>query len=203
MPPVFPVCRPPRCRAGASWAWTRRRSWEPWMPTTSLPATFDHTALDDCRTRAWSRPRHWARPIDTAPFFGYALRSRITFTYLGLKVDETAAVRFGGRPSDNLFVAGEMMAGNVLGRLYRRSGHVHRDSLRPSPEPGPRRHAIEWRSSCSSLKTWSATRCQAPPGSPCVGTARSWARKRPKWRGSCRSAMPAAIARDSVRCFRP
>jgi len=27
-------------------------------------------------------------------------------------------VHFGGRPSRNLFVAGEMMAGNVLGRGY-------------------------------------------------------------------------------------
>jgi tricarballylate dehydrogenase len=27
-------------------------------------------------------------------------------------------VRFGGRPSPNLFVAGEMMAGNVLGQGY-------------------------------------------------------------------------------------
>jgi tricarballylate dehydrogenase len=29
-----------------------------------------------------------------------------------------AAVHFGGAPSANLFVAGEMMAGNVLGRGY-------------------------------------------------------------------------------------
>ena len=27
-------------------------------------------------------------------------------------------MRFGGQPSDNLFVAGEMMAGNVLGKGY-------------------------------------------------------------------------------------
>ena len=81
--------------------------------------TFDHTALDDCHTESLIPPKtHWARPLDTAPFFGYALRPGITFTYLGLKVDETAAVRFGDRPSDNLFVAGEMMAGNVLGKGY-------------------------------------------------------------------------------------
>ena len=61
---------------------------------------------------------HWARPIDTPPFYGYALKPGVTFTYLGLKVDDTAAVRFGGRPSPNLFVAGEMMAGNVLGKGY-------------------------------------------------------------------------------------
>ena len=42
----------------------------------------------------------------------------MTFTYLGLETDDTAAVRFGGTPSANLFVAGEMMAGNVLGKGY-------------------------------------------------------------------------------------
>lgn len=83
------------------------------------PGTFDHTALDNCTTAGLAPAKtHWARPIDTAPFYAYALRPGITFTYLGLKVDETAAVRFGGRPSPNLFVAGEMMAGNVLGKGY-------------------------------------------------------------------------------------
>jgi tricarballylate dehydrogenase len=42
----------------------------------------------------------------------------VTFTYLGLKTDETAAVRFNSTPSSNLFVAGEMMAGNILGKGY-------------------------------------------------------------------------------------
>ncbi|RIX46308.1 MAG: FAD-dependent tricarballylate dehydrogenase TcuA [Rhodocyclales bacterium GT-UBC] len=81
--------------------------------------TFDHTTLDDCHTNGVSPAKtHWARPIDTAPFYGYALRPGVTFTYLGLKVDEHAAVHFGGQPSANLFVAGEMMAGNVLGKGY-------------------------------------------------------------------------------------
>jgi tricarballylate dehydrogenase len=81
--------------------------------------TFDHTVLDDCRTEGLAPVKsHWARPIDTPPFFGYALRPGITFTYLGLKTNEHAAVHFGGAPSDNLFVAGEMMAGNVLGQGY-------------------------------------------------------------------------------------
>jgi tricarballylate dehydrogenase len=81
--------------------------------------TFDHTILDDCRTDGIAPAKtHWARPIDTPPFLGYALRPGITFTYLGLKTDESAAAFFGGDASDNLFVAGEMMAGNVLGRGY-------------------------------------------------------------------------------------
>src|SRR6266850_1479881 len=81
--------------------------------------SFDHTTLDDCRTQGITPAKsHWARPIDTPPFYGYALRPGVTFTYLGLEVDEDAAVRFGGKASANLFVAGEMMAGNVLGRGY-------------------------------------------------------------------------------------
>jgi tricarballylate dehydrogenase len=35
-----------------------------------------------------------------------------------VKVDATAAVHFGGVPSANLYAAGEIMAGNVLGQGY-------------------------------------------------------------------------------------
>ncbi|MFN4359570.1 MAG: FAD-dependent tricarballylate dehydrogenase TcuA [Hylemonella sp.] len=81
--------------------------------------SFDHTALDDCRTEGLSPAKtHWALPLDTGPYYGYALRPGITFTYLGLKVNAQSAVHFGGVPSANLYVAGEMMAGNVLGKGY-------------------------------------------------------------------------------------
>src|SRR5690606_36240956 len=81
--------------------------------------TFDHTTLDDCHTEGIEPAKtHWALPIDKPPFYGYALKPGITFTYLGLHTDDTAAVRFNGQPSRNLFVAGEMMAGNVLGQGY-------------------------------------------------------------------------------------
>jgi tricarballylate dehydrogenase len=61
---------------------------------------------------------HWARPLDTPPYFGYPLRPGVTFTYYGLKVDERARVHFAGVPSPNLYAAGEIMAGNVLGKGY-------------------------------------------------------------------------------------
>lgn len=81
--------------------------------------TFDHAVLDDCRTEGLLPPKtHWARPIDTPPFYGYTLKPGVTFTYLGLKVDRKAAVHFGGQPSANLYAAGEIMAGNVLGQGY-------------------------------------------------------------------------------------
>ncbi|MGV3656122.1 MAG: FAD-dependent tricarballylate dehydrogenase TcuA [Noviherbaspirillum sp.] len=80
---------------------------------------FDHAVLDDCHTEGLEPAKtHWARPLDTPPYYAYAVRPGITFTYLGLKVNEDAAVHFNGRPSANLFVAGEMMAGNVLGKGY-------------------------------------------------------------------------------------
>jgi tricarballylate dehydrogenase len=81
--------------------------------------TFDHAVLDDCHTEGLLPAKtHWARPIDTPPFYGYTLKPGVTFTYLGLKVNEQAAAHFEGQPSANLFVAGEMMAGNVLGQGY-------------------------------------------------------------------------------------
>ena len=80
---------------------------------------FDHAVLDDCHTKNLMPAKtHWALPIDTAPFFAYALKPGITFTYLGMKVGESTAVRFGGVESGNLFAAGELMAGNVLGKGY-------------------------------------------------------------------------------------
>ena len=80
---------------------------------------FNHQVLDDCHTEGLVPPKtHWALPLDTPPFYAYALRPGITFTYLGVRVDERATVHFGGQPSDNLYAAGEVMAGNVLGQGY-------------------------------------------------------------------------------------
>jgi tricarballylate dehydrogenase len=62
---------------------------------------------------------HWAQRIDTPPFWGYPLRPGITFTYLGLKVDERArVVMHGGKPARNIYAAGEIMAGNILRKGY-------------------------------------------------------------------------------------
>jgi len=122
MPPVFPGMRAdtPGALAGALGldpaAFARTVAD---FNAACRAGTFDPTALDDCRTEGIAPAKsHWARPIERPPYTAYPLRPGITFTYLGLKTDEHAAVHFGGRPSRNLFVAGEMMAGNVLGRGY-------------------------------------------------------------------------------------
>jgi len=84
------------------------------------PGSFDHSVLDDCRTAGLHPPKsHWALPIDTPPFWGYPLRPGITFTYLGLKVDERARVLMSnGEPAANIYAAGEIMAGNILRKGY-------------------------------------------------------------------------------------
>ena len=84
------------------------------------PGTFDHTALDDCRTEGLTPPKsHWARPIDQAPFYAYPVRPGITFTYLGTRVDRDARMQLAaGGGAENMFAAGEIMAGNVLGQGY-------------------------------------------------------------------------------------
>jgi tricarballylate dehydrogenase len=84
------------------------------------PGTFDSSKLDDCRTDGLMPPKtHWAQVIDRPPFIGYPLRPGITFTYLGVRVDERARVLMeSGRPTSNLFASGEIMAGSILGKGY-------------------------------------------------------------------------------------
>ncbi|MFT5181608.1 MAG: tricarballylate dehydrogenase [Alphaproteobacteria bacterium] len=84
------------------------------------PGTFDATVLDDCRTEGLTPPKsHWAQRIETAPFYAYPVRPGITFTYLAAKVNrEARIIMANGEPSANMFAAGEIMAGNILGSGY-------------------------------------------------------------------------------------
>ncbi|MDR5904322.1 FAD-dependent tricarballylate dehydrogenase TcuA [Franzmannia qiaohouensis] len=84
------------------------------------PGNFDHSVLDDCHTRGVTPEKtHWAQRIDEPPFYGYPLRTGITFTYLGAEVDDKARMYMdSGELADNVFLAGEIMAGNILGQGY-------------------------------------------------------------------------------------
>jgi tricarballylate dehydrogenase len=84
------------------------------------PGSFDHTTLDDCRTVGLSPDKtHWAQRLDTPPYAAYPLRPGITFTYLSVRVDaEARMLAADGSPFDNVFAAGEIMAGNVLRKGY-------------------------------------------------------------------------------------
>ncbi len=84
------------------------------------PGTFNGQKLDDCRTEGLTPPKsHWARRIDKPPYHAHPLRPGITFTFLGVKVNDRARVMMAdGKPSANLFASGEIMAGNILGQGY-------------------------------------------------------------------------------------
>ncbi|WP_270727518.1 FAD-dependent tricarballylate dehydrogenase TcuA [Shimia sp. Alg240-R146] len=80
---------------------------------------FHPTELDGVATSGLSPAKtNWARPITDPPFYGYSLRTGVTFTYLGLKVDENAQCSTDTGPIKNLWAAGETMAGSILGQGY-------------------------------------------------------------------------------------
>ncbi|WP_299374077.1 FAD-dependent tricarballylate dehydrogenase TcuA [uncultured Tateyamaria sp.] len=80
---------------------------------------FHPTELDGVATSGLVPAKtNWARPITEPPFYGYSLRTGVTFTYLGLKVDSRAQCAIGNRPIGNLWAAGETMAGSILGQGY-------------------------------------------------------------------------------------
>ena len=80
---------------------------------------FHPTELDGLSTQGITPEKtNWARPITEPPFYGYSLRPGVTFTYLGLKVDENAQVQGANSPIENLWAAGETMAGSILGQGY-------------------------------------------------------------------------------------
>lgn len=84
------------------------------------PGTFNKDKLDDCVTYGLEPAKtHWARRLDNPPYYAYPLRPGITFTYLGVKIDEHARVVMqDDAPAKNIYATGEIMAGNILGQGY-------------------------------------------------------------------------------------
>jgi tricarballylate dehydrogenase len=76
--------------------------------------------LDGNGTKGITPPKsNWAMPIDRPPFYSLPLRPGITFTYMGVEVDDCArVVDKTGRPFPNIFAAGEIMSGNILTKGY-------------------------------------------------------------------------------------
>jgi len=97
------------------------RTVEAYNRAASGNEAFRPDVLDGLRTRGLDPPKsNWARPLDRPPFYAFPLRPGITFTYMGVGVDETARIvdRLG-QPFLNLYAAGEIMSGNIL-----RSGYL-------------------------------------------------------------------------------
>ena len=81
---------------------------------------LDPTLLDNCHTKGIDPPKsNWAKKIETPPYYAYPLRPGITFTYMSVEVNQNAKiVMTNGQPSENMYAAGEIMAGNILGSGY-------------------------------------------------------------------------------------
>ncbi len=123
MPSVYPAIEAPTLRELAAKLELDPDAFEATVQgfnAAVVDGTFDTEIHDDCRTEGITPPKsHWARRIDTAPFYAYPVRPGITFTYLGTRVNREARVLMqGGRPTANIYAAGEIMAGNVLGKGY-------------------------------------------------------------------------------------
>jgi tricarballylate dehydrogenase len=123
MPPVFPPVRAQTLAGVAAAFGLDAAALERTVADFNAavrPGTFDHTVLDDCATAGLDPPKtHWARALDTPPYFAYPLRPGITFTYLGVAIDgEARMLMADGTRAQNVFAAGEIMAGNVLGKGY-------------------------------------------------------------------------------------
>ncbi|KQB92911.1 MULTISPECIES: FAD-dependent tricarballylate dehydrogenase TcuA [Geobacillus] len=84
------------------------------------PGDFNPAELDNCTTVGLTpKKSHWALKIDTPPYYAYPLKAGITFTYLGVKVNEQARmIMKDGRLAENMFACGEIASGNVLKRGY-------------------------------------------------------------------------------------
>ena len=74
---------------------------------------YNPTALDGKRTIGIEPPKsNWAMTIDSPPYIGYAVTCGITFTFGGLKIDETGrTLDTEDAPIPGLYAAGELVGG--------------------------------------------------------------------------------------------
>jgi tricarballylate dehydrogenase len=78
-----------------------------------LPGEFDPSIKDGKRTEGVEPPKsNWAVPLDSPPFYGFAVTCGITFTFGGLRIDEDARVLDRSNdPIPGLHAAGELVGG--------------------------------------------------------------------------------------------
>ena len=84
------------------------------------PGNFNPDGKDGCATEGLAiNKTNWARRLDTPPYYGYPLAPGITFTYLSLAINKrTQVLMKDDTPCKNIFAAGELTSGNVMGQGY-------------------------------------------------------------------------------------
>ncbi|CAN5427590.1 FAD-dependent tricarballylate dehydrogenase TcuA [soil metagenome] len=111
---------------------------------------YNPAVLDGVTTKGITPPKsNWALPIDKAPYHGFVVTCGITFTFGGLRIDESGAVKdTTERTIPGLYAAGELvggifwgnylggaglMSGSVFGRLSGGSAARHAAGLQSKP----------------------------------------------------------------------
>ncbi|WP_263248526.1 FAD-dependent tricarballylate dehydrogenase TcuA [Saccharopolyspora rosea] len=88
-----------------------------------VDAPFDPAVQDGRAARVRPPKSNWALQLDTPPYYGYAVGCGITFTFGGVRVDESARVLdTAGNPIRGLYAAGEMVGGLFSGNYPGGSG---------------------------------------------------------------------------------
>ena len=71
--------------------------------------------MDGKSTNGINPPKsNWALPLDTPPYYGYAVTCGITFTFGGLRINELAQVI----DTEDKVIEGLYAAGEVVGGLF-------------------------------------------------------------------------------------
>ena len=85
---------------------------------------FDPNVLDGRRTRGLSPDKtNWAMPIETPPFSAFRVTCGLTFTFGGLRIDQSGCVIDTDlRPITGLYAAGELVGGLFYGNYPGGSG---------------------------------------------------------------------------------
>ncbi len=85
---------------------------------------FDPNVLDGRRTSGLSPDKtNWAVPIETPPFSAFRVTCGLTFTFGGMRIDETGCVIDTDlRPISGLYAAGELVGGLFYGNYPGGSG---------------------------------------------------------------------------------
>ena len=79
------------------------------------PGEYDPTVLDGKHTEGVEPPKtNWALPIDTPPYYAFAVTCGITFTFGGLRIDKRAQVL----DTEDILMPGLYAAGELVGGLF-------------------------------------------------------------------------------------
>ncbi|MGJ9403543.1 FAD-dependent tricarballylate dehydrogenase TcuA [Arthrobacter sp. KK5.5] len=85
---------------------------EAFNSSIDLNIAWDPTVKDGRKAEVEPPKSNWAAPLETGPFYAFAVTCGITFTFGGLKADTHGRVlRADGEAIDGLYVCGEMLGG--------------------------------------------------------------------------------------------